>query len=327
LSILKDFPLISQQTPISWDGSSPNEEMDCVPTCTLAGLMYLLGIKQMNDEWNPDHILDEAYPEGYKGGTDAARFVSVCAKYGVKLFPVQGIPGALVSKIHRYLAQGCPCIITEPDPYVPSSYGWTHVLIAFADAPGIITFLDPWPGKPITKSDREWTDLLLNNEIWVMQKEEEAIVIDFNIPIIAQHFQASGSAWLCKTTSNPGKPIIIKDGMLAYYRNSGTKPYCGYSELGLPLSNEIALDDQGNTKQHFERGVLLYDPHGKYGPPAGAGAVYPAQLYDGGPGTDPALIDLEKQLQAAKAAQPQADPQAAQALTVVKQIKPLLGPF
>jgi hypothetical protein len=317
MAVLQNFPMMSQLA----DTQEANREFDCVPTCIAASLQYLTG-----KSYDAAAIKDEVYGKGYTGGTAASEYVAYCARQGVKLAAYNGIPGALVSKAHQLVRSGIPAILTEPDPYADPKLDWTHVCVFYAEGPGYLVAMDPYPlpgistGHPVHHTDQQWTELLLDNQLWTLEKEEESIVIDLNVPIIAQHFQGQGSAWLCKST---GKNIHGE--ILKYYQNSGTKPYCGYSELGLPLSNEIPLDSDGSTKQHFERGVLLYDPHGKYGPPSGAGAVYPAQLYNGGPGSDPALVDLEKQLADAKAAPTLV--QNAQAITVIGQIKKLVEPF
>ena len=318
---LLPVPLISQQTPLSWDGKSPNQEMDCVPTCILAGLMALNGIKAMDDkEWNPDHILDMAYPEGYTGGTDAARYVAPCLSFGVKLFSVQGNPGTLVDKIHAYLADGCPCIITIPDPYVPSSYGWTHVLLAFSDEiANTITFLDTWPGKPVTKSNQEWMQLLLNSQIWVMQKngDEDFMAITINTPGVATQFaELDATHWRSKKT---GK--IIQDAILTTF-----KAYGYITGWGHPLKNE-SYYAPGKSRQFFENCVPGWD--------ASAGKVTLLPLFDNGPATDPAVIDLVQEKTALQAevatlkAHPHAttDPQAVAALALVKQLKTQVAPF
>lgn len=287
--------MISQQTPIKpVPDPDPNGELDCVPTCLLAALMYLLGIKAMNAEWSPDALKNAVYGDVYTGGTAASAYVTFCAQHGVQLAPMNGNPGQLVAAIHAQLAQDHPCLITIPDPYVPSSYGWTHVLVAFADTSNMITFLDPWPGKPTTKSDQEWQQLLQFNQIWILEKKgDEDVIIDLTMPVIATHFEAvpgNANAWRAKAT---GK--VIRDGMLDYYRSNGAKPSCGFSTLGLPKSDELPLVGQA-TRQFFERGVLTYDPENRYGKPEGLGDVYPLQLYDNGPGTDPAINTLQAEI-------------------------------
>lgn len=172
MTTLANFPLISQQTKISADGSSPNSNMDCVPTSLLAGIMFLKGIASLSAEYNPDKLLDMAYPEGYKGGTEAAHFVQACASLSIKLFPFDGQPADLVKEIHKQIQEGHPCVVTVPDIYVPASYGWTHVLCMYGEdsTHGTLTALDPWPGKPTTKSGAEWEQLLQFNQIWILER-------------------------------------------------------------------------------------------------------------------------------------------------------------
>ena len=298
MSVLANFPLISQTTKISTDGSSPNAEFDCVPTSILAGLMYLNGITSLSTEWNPDKLLDMAYAEGYTGGTSASAFVSACAKLGCKLSAIQGIPGKLVGDIHAHIQQDHPVIVTVPDIYVPASYGWTHVLCAYSETSGYITMLDPWPGKPTTKSDGEWANLLQFQQIWILERSEAMPkIIEITEPEIAKYFELAspdGRQWRCRVAVN-GKQSSIKDGMLDFYRAYGNSALCGLTYLGLPVSGEIPLDASGNTRQHFERGVLFYDPQHQYDNAPGAGTVYLAHLYTG-QGQDPRLAQLQTQL-------------------------------
>jgi len=294
--LLENFPMINQNTTITSDGI-PNSDApyECVATSLLAGVMWLDGVAQLGGEYTPDYFKDAAYGEAYQGGTAAIKYIDVCHHFGVMLTLFTGNPGALVDRLHQEIAQGHPCIVTVPDVYVPSSYNWSHVLACYGEAADTLTMLDPYIAKPITRSNTDWQHLLLDNQIWILSKGDEDVIIDLSMPVIAAHFEAvpgNASAWRCKAT---GK--VIKDGMLDWYRSNGAKPYCGFSILGLPKSDEIPLQGKA-TQQFFERGVLAYDPENLYGKPEGSGDVYPLCLYDDGPGTDPAIAQLQAQIAA-----------------------------
>jgi hypothetical protein len=302
MSILEHFPLISQQTNISWDGHNPNATMNCVPTSILAGLMYLHGVTALDAaEWNTDHLLDMAYPEGYQGGTMASKFVEACASFGDVLAPLSGNPGTLIEAAHRAIQAGHPVVFTEPDPYVPSSWGWTHVCVWYSEQPGQLTALDPWPGRPIIKSDAEWMQLVQFNQIWTLSKKEEEEdmpqSISLSSPLVGDYFTGSETQWTCRQT---GK--TIQGAILAYYTTGGRAgELCGLTELGLPKGNAIPLPDvAGGLYQNFERGVLVLDPSHKNDNPPGSGAVYHAHLYQG-VGVDPLVAPLEAEVAALKA--------------------------
>ena len=315
MSLLENFPLISQRTPVSADGSSPNANFDCVPTSLIAGMMYLHGVTNLSAEWNPDKLLDMAYPEGYKGGTSALAFVDACAKLGCTLTAINGIPGVLVQRIHEQLALDHPVIVTIPDPYLPSSYGYTHVLCAYADEPGYITMLDPWPGKPTKKSDGEWQSLLQFNQIWYLERIEDVpITIDLNNPVVARYFEfasSDGFSWRCRVN---GK--IIQGGMLQDYCNNGAKPLCGLSTKRLPLSNEIPIEQlpgvgakyahlagKGIVVQFYEAGAFVWDVQHLVDNPPDEGPCYPLKLYDptNPAGQGPLVTQLQTQLATAQA--------------------------
>ncbi len=310
MTVLTNFPMISQRTPISADGSSPNANFDCVPTSLMAGMMYLNGITTLSPEWNPDKLLDMDYKEGYTGGTSALAFVDACAKLGCKLSSINAMPSVLVQRIHEHLALEHPVIVTIPDPYMPSSYGYTHVLVAYADEPGYITMLDPWPGKPTKKSDEEWTNLLQFNQIWYLERIEDVpITIDLNNPVVARYFELAntvGSQWRCRQT---GK--IVQGGMLQDYCTNGAKPLCGLSTKRLPLSNEIPIEQlpgvgakyahlagKGIVVQFYEAGAYVYDPQHLVDNPPDAGSCYPLKLYDptNPAGQGPLVTQLQAQL-------------------------------
>ena len=289
MSTLQGFVMVSQLTPISGDGSSPNQQFDCVPACLCAGSMYLKGITQVNAEWNPDVFLDSAYPEGYQGGTDARNYIAFCASRGVRLYEITGSPDQLIAETHQCLAKGSPAVLTILDPYVPASYGWTHAVVAFADSAGEITVLDPYIAKGVTHSDSEWSGLFRGNALWAM--EAINMTIDITNPAVAAYFeQQDAQHWLCKNTNK-----VVQYAILEFYKGYGNAAFCGLTFLGLPVSNEIPLDAKGNVKQHYERGVVFYDPGHVYDNPPGSGVVYLAHLYSG-PGVDPEVAQLQTEL-------------------------------
>lgn len=135
-------------------------------------------------------------------------------------------------------------------------------------------------------------------------------MIDINSPNVAAFFeQVDPTHWKSKKDG-----LIVQDGMLSFYQKNN-----GLLTFGLPLSNEVALDAKGNTKQYFERGCFVYDPQHAYDNPPGSGMVYTAHVYDNGAlGEDPLIPKLEAtiaQLQAQSS-----DPTDAAKLAQIKAI-------
>src|SRR5215469_4875173 len=172
MSQLQGFPLVSQLTPITSDGRpSENAQFDCVPASIGAGILWYEHKSQWDSSINPDLLKDQAYGEALQNsGTAAIAYVPVVAKMGYTLSAIDGDPALLVQQAHEQLALQHPIIFTEPDPYVPSSYGWSHVCVFYADAPGELTALDPYIAKAVTRSDAEWQQMLLFNQIWILER-------------------------------------------------------------------------------------------------------------------------------------------------------------
>ena len=305
MSALENFPMVNQQTPITSDGKvSENANLDCVAASICAGVMYLKGVTAVNTTYNPDRFKDAAYGQGYQGGTDAPAYVAFCKSLGIDLFPITANPAQLVVLAHQYIAGGKPVVFTEPNPYGSNLY--THFCVFYAEDPGYLTCMDPFIAKPIRRTDQDWTQLLLNNRIWILQNMEEEDMplppIDLNNPTVASYFTAKDSGtWLCKQT---GK--IIYGENLKFYQNHGGTTLQGLEDLGLPRSNEIPIETLGSEYAHlagkgitvkfYERGVTIFDPSHLYDDPPGSGPVYKAQLYNNGAGTDPRIKPLEAQI-------------------------------
>lgn len=291
--ILEHFPMVSQLSEITSDGKpSDNAQFDCVAASIGACILWYQGKQQWDERVNPDRLKDAVYGESYQGGTAAQAYTAICQKLGFTLTSYNGNPGAMVIEAHKQLREGHPVIFTEPDPYVSASLGWTHVCVFYGETANGLIALDPYIAKPISRTDAEWTSILQFNQIWILLRKEEDVILDISMPVIATHFsQIDADHWRCKAT---GK--IIQFGILDWYRSNGAKPYGGFSILGLPKSNEQPLQGGKAVRQFYERGVAVYDPDNLYGKPEGSGDVYLLQLYDGGPGTDPAIADLEAQI-------------------------------
>jgi hypothetical protein len=312
MAVLAKFPMVSQLTATTSDGKpSNNAQMDCVPSSIGAVILWLQGKSQWDDAINPDKIKDAAYGEGYTGGTAASAYVAFCKSLGFDLYSVDTASASQsVSSAHSLLAQNKAAIFTEKDPYVPASYGWSHVCVFYADAAGELTAMDPYIGKAVTKSDAEWEQVLLGNQLWLVTPLEEN-VIDINSPNVGNFFEETGAThWKCKSNGN-----IIQYGILAFYcRNNGLLMF------GLPLSNEVTLNAQGDAKQYFERSCLVYNPSHSLDNPPGSGSVYTAHIYsDNALGEDPLIPKLEATITQLQA-QPATDQAAVDMVAKIKQI-------
>jgi len=332
MSVLQGFPLVSQLTQITSDGRvSENAPYDCVAASIGAAILWYEGKSQWDSSINPDLLKDAAYGENWKNqGTAASAYVAYVASLGYKLYSINGLVGQLPVLAHEYLAKNLPVIFTERDPYVPASYGWSHVCVWFSDSPGQLTALDPYIGRPITRSDQEWVTELIGNELWIVEKiEEENVQIDITNPGVAHYFTAlSATAWQCNAYGHS----VVHDGILNFYKQYGNAALCGLTNIGLPKSNEVVISqDPYIVLQWFERGVVVWDPAHKFDNPPGSGPAYMAQLYNDGPATDPRLVSARQQiqqLQAQLAAQPPSqNPQAGQALVDMQQIKAISGKY
>lgn len=317
--------MVSQLTRVTSDGQpSENAQMDCVAASICAGLLCLLGKSGVDESLNPDCLKDEADGQNYTGATAAVSYVPSCERRGVKLWPLDGEPAYLVRMAHSYLAQGCPVLFTEPDPYVPQEEHLTHVCVLYAsdDGAGTLTAMDPYIARPVRKSDAEWTALLLDTQIWIMERMQQDVIIDLSMSDVAAYFKADpNNNWICLKNDK-----VIAWAMLDFYRRVGNADCCGLTLLGLPISNEIPVAGYaGIVIQFFEHGCACYDPKRELGnPPGNTSPVYLLNVYDLGRGADPRLnpaLALVAQLeQALKDAQQQQNPQDSADWQAIKQI-------
>lgn len=327
MSVLQNFPMVSQTTSVTSDNMpSENALYDCVPASIGAGILWYQGKTQWDQEINPDKLKDSAVGQGYTGGTAAQAYVPFCERLGFVLYSITDTAENLVQHIHQQLQAQHVVIVTVPDNYVSASLGWSHVLAMYGELGTGLLAMDPYPlpgttvGHTIHNSDSQWASLLRFKQIWVLikvaQKEGEVpVTITLETSGVAQYFEAAAGGWRCKQT---GK--TVQGAILAEYCRYGGTGLCGLTWLGLPESNEIPLGPDV-VKQHFERGVLAWDPNHTIDNPPGAGAVYPLHLY-AGPGQDPMVAVLEGKVAAALKQQ-----QTSALLTDMQQIYTMSGKY
>lgn len=267
MSILRNFPMVSQRTGVTSDGKpSNNYLMDCVPSAIGAAILWYQGKTQWDSTINPDMLKDAAYNEAYTGGTAAAAYVGVCAKLGYTLTPVSGSSAQLVALAHRYIDAGIPVVYTEPDPYVSASLDWSHVCVFYASGPGNLTALDPWIAQPIQYTDTKWATLLEFNQIWIVEPTEALNMLQPTDPMGKFFEVKSDTCWHCTETA-----VDLAFDHLTFYRR-----YEGI--FGLPLTGEIYLSSlKGTAIVVYERAIAIYDPAPRkatHEAPPGASSTY-----------------------------------------------------
>lgn len=137
-----------------------------------------------------------------------------------------------------------------PAPW--SSYSYLQYTDRATNIPGIPGAMD--------------ANIYLGTETIDMQQ----VSIDISNPAVAEYFtQVDAEHWQDKKSGN-----IIQFGDLAFYKSFGNAALCGLTFLGLPTSNEIPLDANGATIQHYERADLIYDPQHAHDNPPGSGSIY-----------------------------------------------------
>lgn len=152
----------------------------------------------------------------------------------------------------------------------------------------------------------------------VIPSWQEENVIDINSPNVANFFEETDAEhWKCKSNGN-----IVQYGILSFYKQNN-----GLLLFGLPLSNEVELDANGNVRQFYERGCLIYDPKHVYDNPPGSGNVYTAHVYaDKALGEDPLIPKLEAQIAQLQAqlSDPTDAAKLAQLKTLIQQASTIL---
>lgn len=162
----------SQLNDKTLDGQpDENKWFDCVPECIDVAVQALTGKSMGADWWK-----DQAYGQGYQGGTAARQYIPTAEKQGVSLFPIDGSKAQLIAAVHEQLAQGHPVIATEPDPYAPGHPDWSHVVLFYEDVPGQLSAMDPMYGQTVTRKDSEWAALFEFNEVWALERMNEVAV-------------------------------------------------------------------------------------------------------------------------------------------------------
>jgi hypothetical protein len=248
---LQGFPMVNQLTTVTGDGQpSENAQFDCVAASIDAACRYLLNQPETS-VFNPDHFKDVAAGQSYTGGTSASEYIAFCKSLGVQLWKFAGMPAILVNEAHKQLDAGHPVIFTEPDPYVSASLGWTHVCVFFAEGPGYLVALDPYIARPIRRTDQEWSNILLNNEIWVAELEEDFVKpLSINDPAVSALFvEHDADHWQSKRTG-----CILHDGLLADYIANGEN---SLKYLGDVIHNEIP-GAHGDSVQYYQFGVRMW---------------------------------------------------------------------
>ncbi len=234
---LEQFPIQNQLA----DASEPNKAFDCVPTCIAACLTYLLGAS-----YDGAALKDAVYGRDYVGATAASAYVAYCASHGVRLAPLSGAPEMLIAAAHQALLAGKPSLITIPDPYMPAGSGWTHVEVFHADGAGVLTALDPYGGKDITKSDAEWAGLLQDEQLWILER--------MTMNTVPMGWHDDGHT----LTAPNGHRVVFgfRDYILAHNWDAQNEPLEEESGLN-PLEGSNPTLGAG-TRQVFRLGALEY---------------------------------------------------------------------
>ncbi len=266
MSELANFPMLSQLTTITGDGRpSENQQFDCVPTSILAGVMWLLGIKAMNAEYNPDSMKDLAYGEGwFNQGTSASAFVTWCAKRGIKLYPVEcPYIATAVTRAHAYIEMNCPVVFTEQDDYAPAQYrdAWSHVCVWYKEDANSLTCLDPYIAQPLTYSNADWRGRLRSPVLWILERlhpqENDMPLLTKDSPEITRYYQPTSNGGLQLKGTN----FVMGAGVAAFYLKYG-----GVAIFRLIKTGEMpATGHPGVVCVVTEGCIIVYDPKDKNG--------------------------------------------------------------
>ncbi len=305
-----NFPIINQRITTLSDGTrDPNAEMDCVPECDAGILEFYLG-----KHFEGGALKELTYGRNYRGGTDEHAYVPLMANYGVKVYPIDGDPAALVILAHGHIKANHVVLITESDPYMPKGSGYTHVIVLYEEHAGGVEAMDPYIAASVPFTDVELAQHIVGREVWIASpiKEGDIVSISLTTPGVMNWFKAgSGNSWICLRTG-----ANLHDGMLNYYRTMGGS-MAGIEKAGLPMTNEqkpekppqmndrdfqLLLQNHPEiTEQVFERLVLRYDPNHAMDKPVGSGSVYVVNRNQipALPADTSTLVALQRQLDAA----------------------------
>ncbi len=243
-----DVPIVSQLTDITTDKQpSENKLLDCVAAVVVMLTMFLKNIKIVGGIYTPDGFKDKAVGQGYVGFTAAAQYIAYCASLGIRLYPIDGDPAFLINKVRFLLANKQPVIFTEPDPYVASSLGWSHVCIFFEDTGSSLTAIDPYIAKTVERSYSAWQGLLQFNQVWtgevIMQQSapnEKPTADDIHV-------------WNLAAPIFGKVPMIPEHGIPQSWLRG---KHLHHVELGPPLENEVDMGP--DIRQLFLMGRAIY---------------------------------------------------------------------
>ncbi len=172
--VLENFPMINQNASPTLDGRpDENHYYNCVESSICAIILYYH--PELRGKVTPDSLKDQRLGEGWVNrGSDAAWFVQLCLKYGIKLYSVTASSTQeQVALGHKLLQSLKPVIFTEIDPYIDQRRfpGTTHASVWFKEVPGGLGALDVFTGRVIEKSDAAWANDLRGNVLWTADKQ------------------------------------------------------------------------------------------------------------------------------------------------------------
>lgn len=178
MGLLAGFPLVNQLAEPTSDGQpDENARENCVVAALAAALEYLL-----QRPMHGDALKDRVYGQGFAGPLDIARFVDLCAAWGVTLAPHFGDGAELVAALHAGIAVGEPMLVTMPSDWndAPADLvhfaGFTHVGAACGDFPGFIRVMNPWGGFWQDEPDAWWRARLCYGAVWRLARAQEVVM-------------------------------------------------------------------------------------------------------------------------------------------------------
>ncbi len=304
MAILARYPQVSQRTTIRPNPDpDPNGDFDCVEASVGSAILWYEGKNQWDETIDPDALKIAAYGEYYTGGTSAARLTAICQKLGYNLYPIDNVSAvAAIQKAHELISSGKPAIFTQQDDY-SSNPDYTHVCVFFADGPGNLTCLDPFPlpnGVILQKTDSQWAARLRSTQLWTI----EPINTSNGDLKMLQLSDPMGAYFVDKSTANhPCWHCIKTNADLAYAHLSFYRLHGGI--FGLNLTGEIYLESLPKTAiVIYERAIAIYDPNNATNTkPYGSGTVYLLRI-DEGIGQQiiakPLIVELNNQIEQLK---------------------------